>query len=70
MTALSSRAVRSLRLGSLRRNDLVAWWGLYRQRRQLRALDARMLDDIGCSRAEAETEAARPVWDALLHWRK
>lgn len=70
MTALSSRAIRSRRLGLLRRTGLLEWWGLYRQRRRLDELDDRMLDDIGCSRAEAEAEAGRPVWDAPVHWRK
>ena len=33
-------------------------------RRQLRALDDRMLDDIGISRERAEREAAKPFWEA------
>ncbi|WP_375261548.1 DUF1127 domain-containing protein [Palleronia sp.] len=70
MTALSTRAIRARRLGILRRTSLLEWWGLYRQRRQLGELDARMLSDIGCSRIEAEAEAGRPVWDAPAHWRK
>ena len=70
MTALSSRAVRSRHPGLRHRIDLAAWWGLYRQRKQLGALDARMLDDIGCSSADAQTEATRPVWDVPSHWRK
>jgi uncharacterized protein YjiS (DUF1127 family) len=32
-------------------------------RRQLALMDQRMLADIGISRAEAEEEANRPVWD-------
>lgn len=43
---------------------------LRRQRRQLAELDAHLLDDIGVSRDEALTEAARPVWDAPAHWMK
>lgn len=43
---------------------------LYRQRRALRSLDARALTDLGLSRAEAEAEAARPVWDAPTNWVK
>jgi len=33
-----------------------------RQRRQLLRLDAHMLKDIGISRADAVTEAAKPCW--------
>lgn len=40
------------------------WATVARERRLLAALDARMLRDIGRSRAEAEREAARPFWDA------
>ncbi len=42
---------------------------LARQRRALGVLDAHMLADIGLSREEARREAARPFWDAPLHWR-
>ena len=70
MPALTSRVGRSLLRRSRRGTDFLAWWGLHRQRRHLGALDDRLLEDIGCSRAEAEAEAARPVWDAPAHWRK
>ena len=35
----------------------------------LRALDDRMLRDIGLTRQEAEDEANRPIWDVPTHWR-
>lgn len=70
MIALASRVDRSRIRGSHRGTSLLAWWGLYLQRRQLGALDDRLLDDIGCSRAEADAEAARTAWDAPAHWRK
>ena len=41
---------------------------LHRQRRNLAALDAHLLDDIGVSRAEAQREAERPVWDVPRTW--
>ena len=34
-----------------------------RQRRQLRNLDSRLLDDIGIDRKQALKEARRPIWD-------
>lgn len=43
---------------------------LARSRRTLRRLDDHLLRDIGLTRSEAEAEAARPVWDAPLHWRR
>ena len=51
---------RQLRLGR--------YLGLYRQRRALAELDAHRLDDIGLTRAEAEAEARRPIWDPPAHW--
>ena len=41
---------------------------LARQRRALARLDDPALEDIGVTRAEADTEAARPIWDAPEHW--
>jgi len=43
---------------------------LWRQRRVLARLDDTMLDDIGISRAEAQLEAERPLWDAPSTWLK
>ena len=49
---------------------LLRWHDLARQRRELLALDERMLKDIGITRAEAEREADRPFWDpAAERWR-
>ncbi|CUH87206.1 hypothetical protein PH5382_01131 [Phaeobacter sp. CECT 5382] len=42
---------------------------LLRQRRALKKMDDRALDDIGLSRAQAEAEAKRPLWDAPESWR-
>lgn len=42
---------------------------VWRQRRQLTRLDDAALSDIGISRAEAETEARRQIWDAPENWR-
>ena len=41
---------------------------LRKQRRALLLLDARLLDDIGLTRSQALSEAARPLWDAPRHW--
>ncbi len=43
---------------------------LLRQRRALKALDARALDDVGLSRHAAQQEANRPIWDAPESWRR
>ena len=42
---------------------------LSRQRRQLAALDATRLDDLGLTAQDARREAARPFWDAPQHWK-
>lgn len=47
---------------------LSARLGLWRQRRQLAALEAHRLADIGLTAKEAAREAARPVWDAPSTW--
>ena len=39
-----------------------------RQRRKLFDLSAAQLKDIGRSRAEADLEARRRIWDAPVHW--
>lgn len=41
---------------------------IHRERHALKTLDAHMLDDIGITRNQAETEAERPVWDAPSRW--
>lgn len=38
------------------------------QRRALKSLSDERLLDLGLSRAQAEREASRPVWDAPEHW--
>lgn len=40
-----------------------------RHRRHLRDLPDHLLCDIGISRAAAEREASRPVWDVPAGWR-
>lgn len=41
-----------------------------RQRKALAQLDDTILSDIGITRAQAEHESERPVWDAPQHWMK
>lgn len=41
---------------------VVRWHHRSSQRLALLALDQRMLDDIGLTRANAEAEAAKPFW--------
>lgn len=59
LTALSRRPARL----SLR--SAIALW---RSRRALTALSNDQLSDIGLSRDDAQSEAARPVWDAPASW--
>ncbi len=41
---------------------------LIQQRQALRSMPDDRLSDLGLSRAQAEREASRPVWDAPEHW--
>lgn len=45
------------------RPSLAAYFTVWKQRRQLAALDDNRLKDLGISKAEASKEAARPFWD-------
>ena len=40
----------------------LVWYDRVLQRRRLRNLDDRMLNDIGVSRMQAEAEARKPAW--------
>jgi uncharacterized protein YjiS (DUF1127 family) len=40
------------------------WFERSRQRRALAELDDRLLDDIGITRSQAQSEVARPFWHA------
>ena len=48
---------------------LVARLVVWKQRRTLKALDDRALEDIGLTRREANLESARTFWDAPETWR-
>jgi len=67
--ALSGPALPARRLGNrletLARGALLALI-VSHERRALKDLDARALDDLGLSRSDAEREADRPFWD--LPW--
>ncbi|WP_375175717.1 DUF1127 domain-containing protein [Pseudooceanicola sp.] len=43
---------------------------LSRSRQALADLDARALEDIGVTQAEARREATRPIWDVPASWLK
>lgn len=47
---------------------LLALDAAHRQRRALLRMDSAQLTDIGLKRRDAETEAARPVWNVPHHW--
>lgn len=40
------------------------------ERKQLAGFDAARLADIGLTRAQADIEASRPIWDVPHGWRK
>ena len=40
----------------------------WRQRRALSRLDASALRDIGLTKAQADAEAKKPLWDVPAHW--
>ncbi|MEL7149990.1 MAG: DUF1127 domain-containing protein [Pseudomonadota bacterium] len=41
---------------------------IWRERQDLKALDAHLLNDLGLTRSDVETETVRPVWDAPNRW--
>ena len=43
-------------------------YSVWRQRQVLKSLDSAALRDIGVTRAQADAEAERPVWDAPANW--
>ena len=53
-----------LEAAALAVRTLLTWQERDRQRRALAQLDARMLKDIGLSRAEVDLELRKPFWHA------
>jgi uncharacterized protein YjiS (DUF1127 family) len=66
MTAISARRRFRDRLSRLLRHSLLEllqdWSARARERRMLLQLDERMLKDIGVTRADVASEAAKPFW--------
>ncbi len=50
------------RLADAARRTIVTWMARRRQLHDLAALDDRLLDDIGLSRADVTKEAKKPFW--------
>jgi uncharacterized protein YjiS (DUF1127 family) len=50
------------KLGTELAELVLTWFERARQRRQLSRLSAHMLKDIGLTRADVETELAKPFW--------
>ncbi len=73
MSSISNNSVRSVS-ALPRPNGILSNIGLAMaargQRKALKYLDDAALRDIGLSRAEAEEEANRPIWDVPAHWRR
>ncbi len=68
MTYISSSPAKYARPAQ-KRTSLLSILTLWRSRRQLKSLDDRALQDIGLTRAEADAEATRPIWDVPHTWR-
>lgn len=49
-------------------NRIHALLGIRASRKALGDLDTHLLNDIGLTRAEADKEAGRPIWDAPSRW--
>lgn len=49
---------------------IIAAFALARSRKQLGALEAHQLADLGISQRAADAEANRSVWDVPAHWTK
>jgi uncharacterized protein YjiS (DUF1127 family) len=72
MTSIPRATARPATNPRHRRGFIAFLWqlaGLRRQRRMLVRLDDHALRDIGLTRADAQDEAARPIWDVPSHWR-
>ena len=41
---------------------------IWRERQQLKDLDAHLLQDLGLSMTDVEMETKRPIWDAPNRW--
>jgi len=65
--ARSGAGHRRIQSGGLM-NYIFLGYSVWRQRQHLRDLDESLLDDIGLTRNEAESEANRPIWDVPAHW--
>lgn len=67
----SGSAVRGGRTNDLPRRLARAVIGAFTARREraiLAALDDHTLADMGITRAQADAEAGRPIWDVPAHW--
>ncbi|WP_458791259.1 DUF1127 domain-containing protein [Yoonia sp. MH D7] len=49
-------------------STLKIWYALGQQRHALRKLSPALRNDIGISRAQAQFEANKPVWDVPDSW--
>ncbi len=68
MTYISSTSAKYARPAQ-KRTSVLSILTLWRSRQHLKSLDDRALQDIGLTRAEADAEATRPIWDVPHTWR-
>ena len=69
-TLASNTLIRPQIAASRARPSLTQMLAVWKQRRQLRNMDARTLDDLGITRQDAMIEANQPVWNVPMHWLK
>jgi len=62
-----SRPTRAGSLKSMTRTVLGAFFAR-KSRRALAELDDNLLRDIGLTREDAQSEAAKPIWNVPCHW--
>ena len=65
----STQTLRTALPRANRGSALLTMLDVWRQRQHLKSLDQAALSDIGLTRAQALTEATRPVWDVPSTWR-
>ena len=70
MTYISTETCRAPARRTSWGKKFISFRNLARSRRALRKLNAQHLADIGFSKAQADAEARKPLWDVPDHWQE